>query len=138
MKISVKTQYGLQAMLELAFRFGGAPVQIRHIAGNQKIPVRFLEQLMLLLKRGGVVVSTRGMHGGYTLAKHPSDINLLEIFERLEGPLELTSKKMKRILAIYEFFEGLQNEIKATLSKMTLEDLVFRMRQVERAYVYNI
>lgn len=125
-------------MLELAFRFGGAPVQIRDIADHQKIPIRFLEQLMLILKRGGVVVSTRGIHGGYVLAKHPSDINLLEIFERLEGPLELTSKKMKRILAIYEFFEGLQNEIKATLTRMTLEDLVFRMRQVERAYDYNI
>lgn len=125
-------------MLELAFHYGGAPVQIRDIAGQQKIPIRFLEQLMLLLKRGGLVISIRGMYGGYTLAKHPSDISLLEIFERLEGPLELTNRKMKKILVIYEFFDGLQEEIKGALSRVTLEDFVFRMRQVERAYVYNI
>jgi len=138
MKLSIKTQYGLQAMLELALHFGGAPVQIRDIANNQKIPIRFLEQLMLLLKRGGVVNSTRGMYGGYALAKHPSDINLLEIFEKLEGPMELTSKKMKKTPVIFELFDKIQKDIKETLFKLTLEDLVFRMRQAERAYIYNI
>lgn len=138
MKLSIKTQYGLQAMLELALHYGGAPVQIHDIANKQKIPIRFLEQLMLLLKRGGVVVSTRGMYGGYSLVKHPSDINLLEIFERLEGPMELTSKKMKKTPIIFELFDNIQKNIKETLTKLSLEDLVFRMRQLERAYIYNI
>lgn len=138
MKLSVKTQYGLQAMLELAFHYGGAPVQIRDIANKQKIPIRFLEQLMLVLKRGGVVISTRGMHGGYTLSRHPGDINLLEILEKLEGPMELTSKKMKKTPIIYELFDKIQENIRESLLKTALEDLVFRMRQVERAYIYNI
>ncbi|MFH1347500.1 MAG: Rrf2 family transcriptional regulator [Candidatus Margulisiibacteriota bacterium] len=81
MKFSIRVQYGLQAMLELALKYGGGPIQIADIAKNQKIPIRYLEQLLLVLKRRGVVASTRGKHGGYSLAKHPSDIAVLEIIE---------------------------------------------------------
>lgn len=138
MKFSVRVQYGLQAMLELALNFGGGPVQIRDIANSQKVPIRYLEQLMLVLKRMGLVVSTRGKHGGYSLVKHPSDISILEIVEAYEGPIELTTKKMRKIPVLFEAFEKIQNNIKEDLTKLSLEDFVFIKRQKERSYIYNI
>ncbi|OGC04584.1 hypothetical protein A3H38_02825 [candidate division WOR-1 bacterium RIFCSPLOWO2_02_FULL_46_20] len=138
MKFSIKVQYGLQAMLDLAIKFGAGPVQIAEIAKNQKIPVRYLEQLMLILKRRGLVVSSRGKHGGYTIVKHPSDITVLEIIETFDGPIELTSKKMKIIPFLYEIFENIQKDINKDLAGLTLEDLVFKKRQKERSYIYNI
>ncbi len=138
MKFSIRVQYGLQAMLELALKHGSGPVQIADIAGNQKIPNRYLEQLMLVLKRRGLVASTRGKHGGYTLAKHPSDLPVLDIIESFEGAIELTSKKMKKLPVLFEAFEKIQNNIRKDLAELTLEDLVFKKRQKERAVIYNI
>jgi len=138
MKFSVRVQYGLQAMLELALKYGGGPIQIADISRSQKVPIRYLEQLMLVLKRRGLVVSTRGKHGGYSLVKHPSDISILEIVEAYEGPIELTTKKMKKIPVLFEAFEKIQNNIKEDLTKLSLEDFVFIKRQKERSYIYNI
>lgn len=93
---------------------------------------------MLVLKRAGLVVSTRGKEGGYALAKHPSDVSLLEIIETLEGPIELADKKMKKVPVLFEVFEKMQNELRKKMSEITLEDLVFRKSQKEKTYVYNI
>ena len=128
----------MQAMLELALNFGGGPVQIRDIANSQRIPIRFLEQLLLVLKRSGVVTSTRGKSGGYILAKHPSEITVLDLIEVLEGPIELANKKIKKMPVLYDIFERIQNNLKKDLKETTLEDLVFKKRQKDRAYIYNI
>jgi len=138
MNFSVKVQYGLQALLSLALNFGGGVIQIKDIAESQKIPIRFLEQLLLVLKRQGLVVSNRGMHGGYILIKHPSEIKLLEVVESLDGAIELTNKKLKKAPILLETFEKLQNNIRDYLSGITLEDLVMQKRQKERAYIYDI
>lgn len=138
MKFSIKIQYGLQALLDLALKYGSGPIQISDIAKSQKVPIRYLEQLLLILKRRGLVSSLRGKNGGYTLAKHASDISVLEIVEALEGPIELTSKKMKKTPVIFEAFSAIQDKIRTDLRKMTVEDLVFKKRQKERSYTYNI
>lgn len=138
MNFSVKVQYGLQALLELAFNYGGGVIQIKDIAESQKIPIRFLEQLLLVLKRRGFVVSNRGMHGGYVLSKHPSEIKVLEVVEALDGEIELASKKMKRALVLLETFQKLEKNVKDYLLGITLEDLVIKKRQTERSYIYNI
>jgi Rrf2 family protein len=138
MKFSIRVQYGLQALLELALKYGGGPIQIADIASSQKVPIRYLEQLMLILKRRGLVASTRGKHGGYALAKHASDISVLEIIESLDGAIELTTKKMKKIPVLFEAFQKIQDNIKKDFTDTTLEDLVFKKRQKERAYIYNI
>ena len=70
MKLSVKTQYGLQALFELALT-APAERRISEIAAAQKIPARFLEQILLVLKRRGLVASSRGQHGGDALAEKP-------------------------------------------------------------------
>jgi Rrf2 family transcriptional regulator, cysteine metabolism repressor len=138
MKFSIKVQYGLQAMLELALNYGGGPVQIKTIARDQKIPIRFLEQLMLTLKKGELLQSTRGVYGGYALAKKPSELAVLKVIEVLEGPLELVGRKMKKLPVLAEAFDKIQTKIRSDLMALTLEDLVMKERQKERAYLYNI
>ncbi|HSG05104.1 MAG TPA: Rrf2 family transcriptional regulator, partial [Nitrospiria bacterium] len=68
MKLSAKTEYGIQALLELASRNGDAPAQAKSIAQRQNIPYRFLEQVLNNLRKAGLIESIRGAQGGYTLA----------------------------------------------------------------------
>ena len=138
MRFSIRVQYGLQALLELASRYGSGPILIKEIAKNQKIPIRYLEQLLLVLKRGGLVSSLRGKNGGYALAKHASDINVLDIIEFFEGPIEFTNKKMKKSPVLFDAFADVQEKVRKELEDITLEDLVFKKRRKERAYIYNI
>lgn len=138
MRFSIKVQYAIQAMLELAIKYSNEPVQISEIAQTQKIPARYLEQLLLTLKRRGLVVSARGKNGGYSLAKHAGDIPILEIIEALEGRIEFAAKKMKKVPVLFEAFEEIEKNVRKSLMEKSLEDLVFRKRQRERAYVYNI
>jgi Rrf2 family protein len=75
-------------MLELARRYpGGEPVHSREISEAQEIPQRFLEQILLLLKRAGYLKSRKGQHGGYLLAKPPAAINVAEVIRVMDGPL---------------------------------------------------
>jgi len=128
----------VQAMLELALKYGSGPVQIADIAKSQKIPVRYLEQLLLILKRRGLIASTRGKEGGYSLAKHPSDVAVLAIIEAFEGQIELAGKKMKKIPVLFDAFSKIQGNLEKELAKLTLEDLALKKRQKDRAYIYNI
>lgn len=86
MKLSAKTEYGCLAMLHLAEQYPlNEPVQIRKVAADHGIPWRFLVQILLELKRAGLVNSTRGAAGGYQLAREPDEISLAEVIAVLEG-----------------------------------------------------
>ena len=87
MKLSTRTRYGIRAAIELAGRYGQGPVQIKIIAEKQAISVKYLEQLMAMLKSGGCVQSIRGSKGGYVLGRAPEDIKLDELFLSLEGSI---------------------------------------------------
>ncbi|MHC4242217.1 MAG: RrF2 family transcriptional regulator, partial [Planctomycetota bacterium] len=69
MKLSTRTRYGVRAILELAENYGNGPLQLRVIARDQGVSVKYLEQLMAMLKAAGIVRSVRGSKGGYILAK---------------------------------------------------------------------
>lgn len=86
MKISTKGDYATRALQELAMHYNKGPLRIEEIAQRQDIPVRYLEQLLLILKRGGYLESKRGVKGGYTLARAPHQITLGEIIRLMEGP----------------------------------------------------
>jgi len=86
-KVSTRVWYGLMAMVELGLRERQRRVQVREIAESQGIPEEYLEQLMLALKRAGLVRSQRGVRGGYVLARLASQITIREILEALEGPI---------------------------------------------------
>ncbi|MFM7408117.1 MAG: RrF2 family transcriptional regulator [Cuspidothrix sp.] len=86
MELSCKSEYAVLALLEMATYYEiGEPMQIRQIATQQKIPDRYLEQLLATLRRGGIVKSQRGSKGGYLLAREPRKISIFDILECLEG-----------------------------------------------------
>jgi len=88
MRLTAKSEYGVLAMIDLACTYGSGPVSAREIAERRQIPPRFLEQLFVALRRGGIVSAVRGAKGGFVLTREPTQITVLEIVEALEGPLE--------------------------------------------------
>ena len=88
MKLSTKGRYGLRALIDLAKYSEEEPVPISGISARQGISERYLEQLMALLKKAGLVKSVRGAGGGYVLAKDASDISVGDVLRALEGELE--------------------------------------------------
>lgn len=87
MRLSTKGEYASRAMLELSLNYKERPLHIREISAAQDIPARFLEQILLLLKRAGYLRSKKGPNGGYYLAKPPSEINVAEVIRVMDGPL---------------------------------------------------
>lgn len=87
MSVSVKCQYALRSLFELAKRRRGGLTRIQEIAAAQAIPVRFLENILNQLRQGGFVESRRGKMGGFTLARSPSEITVLEIVSFIDGPV---------------------------------------------------
>nr|WP_288555094.1 Rrf2 family transcriptional regulator [uncultured Mediterraneibacter sp.] len=88
MKLSTKGRYGLRALIDLALYSETEPVSINTIAERQGLSERYLEQLMALLKKNGIVKSIRGASGGYSLAKPAAEISVGDILRALEGNLE--------------------------------------------------
>jgi len=87
MKLSTKGEYASRAMLELSLHYPNGLLHIREISEAQDIPERFLEQILLLLKRAGYLRSKKGPNGGYRLAKAPSKISVAEVIRIMDGPL---------------------------------------------------
>lgn len=87
MRLSKKSEYGLRALLELTLAHEKATLQRHEIAARQHVPIEFLEQILLTLKRAGLISSKRGIRGGYVLIKPPSDITLGQVIRLLDGPL---------------------------------------------------
>lgn len=89
MKLSTKGRYGLRALIDLAVHSqGGTPVSIMSISARQDLSERYLEQLMAMLKKAGIVRSIRGAGGGYVLARDAGDISVGDILRALEGKLD--------------------------------------------------
>lgn len=86
-QLSKRTQYSLRALYALARKHGQGPVLITHLAEEELIPKKFLEQILLSLKSTGLVVSKRGKGGGYLLARPPQDVTLAEVIRMIEGPI---------------------------------------------------
>ncbi|MFC2159657.1 RrF2 family transcriptional regulator [Actinomycetota bacterium] len=87
MKISTRGRYSTRMMLELGLNYGNGPTLLKDIAESQEISMKYLCQLILPLKVAGLIISTRGAHGGYFLAKLPEEIKLSEIITSVEGSL---------------------------------------------------
>jgi Rrf2 family transcriptional regulator, cysteine metabolism repressor len=85
MKISMKADYGVRALLDLAERYGDSPVPSHDIAARQHVPGPFLDQLLMTLRRAGMVRSTRGPRGGHVLGHPPEEITLAQAIDILEG-----------------------------------------------------
>lgn len=134
--VSAKGIYGLTAMLELGLRYGKGAIQIRDIADKHDIPQHYLEQILVLLKKGELVESFRGAQGGYALAKSPERIHVQDILTLLEGKLEIVPEKKQGGMLTF-FWSGLHRQIEAYLDR-TLDDLMMEKRRTEQALSYTI
>lgn len=88
MKITYKGDYALKALLELALNYNKGVLSIQELAKKGDMPFKFLEQILLVLKKGGFVDSKRGIEGGYFLARTPETITIGEVMRFIEGPVE--------------------------------------------------
>lgn len=149
MWISTKGDYAARAVQELAMHYNKGPMQIEEIATRRKIPVRYLEQLLLILKRAGHVESKRGVRGGYSLAKPPSQITFGEIIRLMEGPVAPIfcvdpGNREKCPVELTCGFQGIWTEVRdavsAILDTVTFEDICerVRLRSVPRTPSYSI
>src|SRR6266540_5283919 len=87
MRISSKGEYGLRALFDLTQRYGAGPVQSHEIHQRQGIDENYLNQILISLRKAGLIESVRGPQGGHRLARPPAQIDLLEVLVSLEGPL---------------------------------------------------
>jgi Rrf2 family protein len=131
--ISAKTEYACLAVMELAANYGsGEPVRLRSIADQYGIPPRFLVQILLQLKGAGIVASTRGAAGGYTLARDPQHLTLADVMSVIDGqPTPLTANATHETPGCRALLQA-WNEVcevqQQMLSRITLADLVERVR----------
>ncbi len=139
MKLSTKGRYGLRAMIDLARYSEEEPVSISSIAARQDISERYLEQLVGLLKKAGLVRSIRGATGGYVLAKSTGEISVGDVLRALEGSLEPV-----RCAAFYSeegcmaadgcvtkyVWQKINDSINDTVNHMMLDELVRESRKV--------
>ena len=144
MKLSTRTRYGIRAILELAENYGNGPLQLRVIAHDQEVSVKYLEQLMAMLKAAGIVRSVRGSKGGYILAKSPGQVKVSECFQCLEGSVITTEcvedesycERTTDCIARQIWIE-VQKAVMGVLQSMTLQTLVDRAKQ-NKAINYHI
>lgn len=146
MRITYKGDYALKTILDLALHYGNGVVTIHDLAKRLDIPIKFLEQILLDLKRGGFVESRRGKIGGYLLAKAPSDIKLGDVVRFIDGPIEPIACAEKRYSGcedIYKcVFKKIWREISLATSgivdSITFEDLTNQVRRQKEEPVYAI
>ncbi|MBN2878708.1 MAG: RrF2 family transcriptional regulator [Clostridia bacterium] len=86
-RVSTKGRYGLNAVFALSQSEGNQPLSIKQIADGTSVPLNYMEQILINLRKNGYVESTRGAKGGYSLAKEPKDINMYDLLNILEGEI---------------------------------------------------
>jgi Rrf2 family protein len=133
MKIPMRVDYGVRALVELALHYGDGPVQTAEIAAKQGIPVAYLDQLMASLNKFGFVVSRRGPRGGHSLAMRPDEINLSMVMSKLDSnssPLDCLINPLDCVLsdscAQQEVWKSVEDAISEVLSNITLAGLAER------------
>ncbi len=135
MILSKKTRYAIVALTRLAREYGKGPLQIREIAEEEKIPQNFLENILLELRKLGILGSKLGKSGGYFLLKKPEEVNLAEIVRHFEGTIALMYCVSEKAYQPCEFcrdevnceirkvFKEIRDTSYAILSRTTLETL---------------
>lgn len=136
MKLSTRTRYGTRLMLELALNYGKGPVLLKDISKSQEISSKYLGQLIIPLKIGGLIKSSRGSHGGYFLSRSPKDINLIEIVEAVDGPLSLVECvnnpdicNRSSSCVTKDIWTEIGNKLSETLKSYSLQQLIKKHKE---------
>jgi Rrf2 family cysteine metabolism transcriptional repressor len=129
LSITSKSPYAVRALVELHRRGGSGPVPIAELARRGGIPVQFLEQLFATLRRAGLLRSQRGVKGGYSFARSPSQITVLEVVELLDGPLGNDATGI---------FAEAAEAARAVLAESTIADVADAEARAAGAAMYHI
>ena len=125
MNISIRCEYACRALLELALQDTHAPVTVETIATKRGIPEKFLVQILIQLKRSGLVNSVRGAHGGYHLSRAPQSITLLSIIESVDGPIFDPLPSANRVESeMAAIWRQVAQEVTGVLQKVTVLDML--------------
>lgn len=141
MKISAKIEYAYKAVLELSLRYNNdVPVQISSISEAQGIPKKFLVQLLLRLKNANLVNSTRGIAGGYYLARPPAQITLADLFRAIDEEIVSLPKEKRSpqgtesARLFFEIWRGISKEVVNRLEQINFEQLIYRLKNEQLTY----
>ncbi len=137
MNISVKGEYALEAIFDLASQPGDRPVKIADIAQRQKIPQKFLELILASLKQGGFVESRRGAEGGYLLARRAESITVGEVLRFVEGRGEDRARQRKPESPFGRLWERVDSAVDNILENATFANLVREWMEHNTRFVPN-
>lgn len=136
MKLSTRARYGMRLMLALALRYGEKPVFLKDIAKSEEISEKYLSLIIIPLRASGLINSSRGAYGGYSLAREPAQISMKEIVDLLEGETCLVDcikdpSACPRVSTCVsrDVWAAIGGKIAETLSGITLADLVVKTRE---------
>lgn len=147
--ISKKTKYGLNALIYLAKKYDQGPVLISDLAREERIPKKFLEAILLDLKRNGLLESKKGKGGGYSLSRHPKDIKMGQAIRILDGPLapvacvsqtayrKCDECREENCCGIRLVMKDVRDAIANILDKTSLEDVIARAESQKSAGIHN-
>ncbi|HPD21268.1 MAG: RrF2 family transcriptional regulator [Desulfomonilia bacterium] len=146
MKITTRSRYGVRLMLELARNFEKGQVLLKDIARNEEISEKYLSLIIIPLRTAGLVQSTRGAHGGYSLTRPPEEITLKDIVQVLEGGISLvdcvensSSCSRSQTCVSRDVWSIVSERISQTLESISLGDLLAKTREkADSAPVYYI
>ncbi|MFH0886807.1 MAG: Rrf2 family transcriptional regulator [bacterium] len=143
MRISFKGDYALKAMVDLAAHYPKL-VHVEDIAKRQDIPLKFLEQIILELKKGDFVKSKKGPGGGYILAKDPAKIFLGPVIEFIDGPMEpitcvsrhgKTHCDYAKCCCLYDVFKDIGDYIRGKVDGLSFRELTLKQGKKEKEYL---
>ncbi|MBI4247066.1 MAG: Rrf2 family transcriptional regulator [Candidatus Rokubacteria bacterium] len=134
MKISAKGEYAIKAVLDLAMHYGRGLVPIQEIAARQRIPQRYLEQVLLAIKRAGLLESKRGAAGGYHLTKPPEQITVGAVLRAVEGtgaPFEGLQRDRRGGDAhdLVELWDEIAEAVSRVVDRLTFGELTARIHE---------
>src|SRR6202453_2896070 len=136
MNISVKGDYALHAIFDLALQKFGEPIKIADIAKRQKIPQKFLELILAGLKQGGFVESRRGAEGGYLLARTAESITVGEVLRFVEGPQQGKHRvRRKGDTPFSDMWQQVDQAISGIVDKTTFADLLHGWTDKQNRYI---
>lgn len=136
MRFSTRTRYGVRALIDLGLYYKGKPVLVKEIAKRQGVSERYLEHIMLSLKKAGFLRSIKGGKGGYEFLKDPKEIRIKNVVEVLEGPIvpvecvgreEICDKSNSCVAR--ELWCNVRDEILKILDSITLKELIERQKK---------
>jgi Rrf2 family protein len=137
MRISVKGEYALQALFDLAAHEQTVPVKIADIARRQRIPQKFLELILSGLKQGGFVESRRGAEGGYLLARPAQNISIGEVLRYVEGGGRPVRGKKRAETPFTDMWQRVDTAISDVVDRTSFADVLRMWREKQANYVPN-